>query len=501
MTAKLINGKSSLERIVSLEVNNSTAELFIQNSDGSIKSEFVPNHFWILSDQQHGKDWIRLKGDLHYKYGRQFQDKKDFYSVKQSLRHEDIFLINDQKESFMLNKGYTYFKGLKLEDVSILSFDIETTGLEHNDSSKVLLISNTFRNNGIIERKLFAYDDYNDEGEMINTWCKWVREKNPSVLAGHNINLFDLPYLNFIANKYDTKLYLGRNNSPLKFNTYESKFRKDSTQDYHYYKAKIYGREIVDTMFLSIKYDVARKYESYGLKSIIKYEGLEIKDRVFYDASKIRFNYTNKIEWAKIKEYAMHDADDSLALFDLMAAPLFYSTQMVPKSFQLVTESAEGSKINSIMIRAYLQDGHSLPKESERVDFVGAISYGSPGIYRNCWSVDVASLYPSIIIQYEVYDKDKDPNKYFLELVRTLTDERLKNKALAKETGDSYYKHLEQSQKVTINSCYGFLGSTGLLFNSPKLAAFVTEKGREILKSAIKWATGKEYEEWNIQNK
>jgi hypothetical protein len=56
-------------------------------------------------------------------------------------------------------------------------------------------------------------------------------------------------------------------------------------------------------MFLSIRYDTfAKKYNSYGLKNIIKQENLERIDRVAYDASQIRFNYKNPVEWVKIKE-------------------------------------------------------------------------------------------------------------------------------------------------------------------------------------------------------
>src|SRR6185369_7695949 len=141
------------------------------------------------------------------------------------------------------------------------------------------------------------------EGEMIEEWCKWVREVNPSIICGHNIQSFDLGYIAFIADKFNVQLALGRDGSNLTFQNYESKFRKDATQFLHYHKAKIYGREIVDTLFLAIKYDVGRKYESYGLKNIIKQEGLEVKDRQFYDAAKIRYNYHNKEEWSKIKSY------------------------------------------------------------------------------------------------------------------------------------------------------------------------------------------------------
>jgi DNA polymerase elongation subunit (family B) len=189
---------------------------------------------------------------------------------------------------------------------------------------------------------------------MIDEWCNWVREKNPSIMCGHNIFGYDLPYMNYCAENAGTTLALGRDSSVIKFNKYTSKFRKDGSQDYNYTRCFIYGREIVDTMFLAYHFDFARKYESYGLKQIIKQEGLEIKDRQFYDASQI-FKDWHDIEKRKlIKKYAEHDADDSLALYDLMVSSYFYLSQYVPKSFQTINSSATGSQINSFLVRSYL---------------------------------------------------------------------------------------------------------------------------------------------------
>jgi DNA polymerase elongation subunit (family B) len=55
---------------------------------------------------------------------------------------------------------------------------------------------------------------------------------------------------------------------------------------------------------------------------------------------------------------------------------------------------------------------------------------------------------------------------------------------------------MEQTQKVAINSSYGLLGATGLVYNSPKNAALVTEKGRETIATATLWASGKDIKEW-----
>jgi DNA polymerase, archaea type len=484
---KIIYGKDSTQNIVSIEVKNNQVELFTE-LDGKISSKLIPNKYWLLCNKPLGSNWSKLEGNLYYKYGQTYTDKKQFQEDRFKLKKNDLYNIWDDKEAAMVSQGFTYFKGMKVSDVSTLSFDIESTTLDHNENSKVLIISNTYRNKNKIERKLFCYDEYNSEADMFNAWCEWVRDCNPSIILGHNIYSFDLPYLNFCANKAGTTLALGRDNSDITFNNKESKYRIDGAKDYLYYKCFIYGREIIDTLFLSYKYDISRKYENYSLKNIIKQENLEIKDRQFYDAGQIRFKYNIPEEWIKIKQYALHDADDSLALYDLMIPAYFYLTQSVPKSFQSMITSASGSQINSFLVRSYLQDNHSIPKQSESVKFEGAISIGNPGVYKNVFKVDVASLYPSIMLEYKTFDKLKDPLGHFQLMVEHFTKERLSNKKLGKETNDKYYKDLEQSQKIVINSAYGMMGATGLNFNSPYNAALVTRKGREILQKSIDWA-------------
>lgn len=483
---KFIYGKNERQNIVSIETDGAELVIFQETAAG-IESTRLPYHPWLLSNEPHG-DWHPLEGALHYRYLKIYESEYAMYQDKRRLSRADLYQTYDTKEAQMQLRGFTYYKGMKPSDVSVLSFDIETTGIEHDENSKVLLISNTFRRGDQIEKRLFAYDEYPSQKEFLEAWAAWVVERDPSIILGHNIYGYDFPYLEYCAATAGTSLNLGRDGSPLWFNSFQSKFRKGDGQFLQFHRANVFGREIVDTMFLAIRYDFSRKYDNYKLKEIVRFEGLEREDRQFYDASLIRQNHTVAEEWRKIKAYAEHDADDALALFDLMVPAYFYLTQSVPKPFQSMMVSASGSQINSFLIRSYLQDLHSIPKPSDAEPFEGAISLGNPGVYQNVFKVDVASLYPSIMLEYGVYDEAKDPGKHFLKMVEHFTAERLANKKLAKETGEQHYKDLSEAQKIVINSAYGMMGAPGLAFNSPKRAGFVTEKGREILQAAIEWA-------------
>lgn len=492
----LIFGKDPTEHIVAMEVVDE--EMWLFKADGSVEKR--PNSYWLLASKPMGKDCQKLEGSLFYKYKKTFTDLETFKKARGILygKKTPMFNVYDPIEAFMMMNGVTFFKGLKVNEVSVLSFDIESTGITHNSDSRVLLISNTYRDQeGKLTRKIFDIEDYgyDNDGKMIKDWCVWVRTVDPSIVIGHNIFGFDIPYLEFRSNG---GLDLGKDGSMMKSSKKPKKFRKDGSQEYDFFEAKIFGRQIIDTWMLAIRFDFGRKYENYKLKNIIAEEGLEKKDRAKFNFDEILPKDIYKLYkdgdidmWKNFKKYCIEDSDDALKLFDLMIPQYFYYMQSLPMPFQTMAITATGRQINGFLCRSYLQDGHSIPLASNKEEYGGGISHGFPGVYDHVYKVDVASLYPSIMITEEVYDEEKDPKAHFLTMVKHFTKERLENKQKAKETGDSYYKHIEQAQKIVINSAYGLLGTPGLNFNSMHNADKVTAKGREILQKGIEWVCGR----------
>lgn len=474
----LIFGKDSTEYITNISFKDNKIYKYL--STGTVLEEdYKP---WYLNVNREG---TKLKGPQFYNYINhvEFND----YSFLSSKWDRSKWFPRSIEEGYMILTGTTLFKNMKISDVSLHSFDIETTGVDPQDkNAKVLLISNTVKKNGKLTNKLFDIKDYISEEHMITDWCLFVRESDCDVLIGHNIFSFDLPYLA----RYE--LSIGRDGSALQFSEKASKKRKDGSQAYEYYEAYCHGRSIVDSMFLSITYDISRAFPSYGLKQIEKHLKLVDENRIEWDFDKYpaRLIIDNEELWSKFREYCKQDSDSPIKIFEIMAPSFFYMNQSVPKTFQQMINEATGSQLDSMMIRSYLQDGNSIPKTSPKVEFEGAVSMGLPGVYANVRKVDVVSEYPSVMLQYEIYDKNKDPNKHLLKILSYFREERIKNKKLFKETGDKYYDDLQNAMKILINSIFGFLGAGYLLFNYPEGAALVTKYGREIIEKSILWATG-----------
>lgn len=489
----MIYGKDNRKGITSIQVgDNDETRLYYYNG----RTEDVPTDLFILWSRRLSEKHMRMHGNQEYNWATKYKTKRSWEDVKRNAqrRRYDFMTPWNAVENSMIKSGYNNFKDITVEQIPTLSFDIEATTLDPSHANaKVLIISNTFRDGkGGVIKKLFSYDEYLTDKDMIKDWCSWVRLMNPRFIIGHNIYGYDLPYLNACGDG----LKLGAEGQKAVFSQRTREFRKDGSQSYSYHNVNIDGREIIDTFFLAIKYDIGRKYPSYGLKPIIEFEGLEVEGRQHYDASLIAKNYRDKEEFRKIKEYAKDDADDSLRLFDLMVPAFFYYARHIPKSFQEIINSATGAQLNSLMVRSYIEKKHSIPKATSANGYEGAISFGIPGVYENVLSVDFHALYPSIIRQYKVYDEQKDPEAHLLQMTEAFASMRVEYKNKYKETKDEKYNGMQLAAKVAVNSIYGFLGAPGLHFNSPRNAALVTRKGRELLNKICIGATKRDIQSW-----
>jgi len=485
-----IYGHGTTEHIVNISAKRGQLHIYRETPKG-VTLEVTPYQPWVLSEVPLDDDFEQLDGDNAYKYVRMFSTEKAFREFKRNHR-SDVWSPRGIVEQYLLTSGNTYFKGTMRKDVSILCMDIETTGLHLNDSAKVLMIANTYRKGDMLINKLFSLDDYRSQRDLFDAWAEWVRQMNPSILATYNGLAFDFPYLIHCAKRAGACLRLGRDGSELELELYESKFRQDASRSIAYRMPRCHGREIVDLFFVVQKWDIGKKFSRYSLKTVIKEAGLEREDRTMVNAAMIWQYYDRRHSepevWQQVKDYAAGDGLDTLAMWDMVGDAYFYSSQVIPFTFERMCLSASGAQLNALMVRYYLAKGHSIAKTTDKVPYQGAISFGNPGVYDNIFKIDVSSLYPSIITSFNLFDESKDPDAFLVYMNNFFRVERLKFKKLAKDTGEEYYAAMDAVFKALVNSVYGFCGAGGCNYNAPHIAAKVTEEGRNILTQSIDWA-------------
>src|SRR5262249_48468195 len=112
------------------------------------------------------------------------------------------------------------------------------------------------------------------------------------------------------------------------------------------------------------------------------------------------------------------------------------------------------------------------------------------GVARNVWHCDIASLYPSVMLQFDCFPAT-DQLQIFRHLLTDVRTFRLEAKAQMRAEKDPAQQHhlqaLQNTFKILLNSFYGYLGFAQGHFADFDAAARVTQIGRDLLKKMIEW--------------
>jgi DNA polymerase elongation subunit (family B) len=149
------------------------------------------------------------------------------------------------------------------------------------------------------------------------------------------------------------------------------------------------------------------------------------------------------------------------------------------------------TRINALFLREYFRQRHSIPEMPMARAFEGGYTdIFFTGVARNVWHCDIASLYPSIMLQFDCFPAT-DQLQIFRHLLTDLRAFRLEAKAQMRTAKDSKEQHhfqaLQNTFKILINSFYGYLGFAQGHFADFDAAARVTQIGRDLLRKMIDW--------------
>jgi DNA polymerase elongation subunit (family B) len=251
---------------------------------------------------------------------------------------------------------------------------------------------------------------------------------------------------------------------------------------------RIEGRQVVDTFLGVMRWDVGRKLPNYKLKQVVSHLGIGDADRALVDAANMRALWNDPAQRARLKAYCLDDTRDAARLSELVTPNEFYQSQMVPESLQGLAFVGIGSRIERLMVRAYLHARSSIPRPKPTSPTEGGFTAAfATGVFRDVVKCDVESLYPSLMVTRGIGPEDDDL-RVFLPMLSELRARRMEVKrsavaALSRGETDDHVaaEGLQNAFKILINSFYGFLGTNGLHFNDPAAAGRVTAAGREVM--------------------
>jgi DNA polymerase elongation subunit (family B) len=493
---RLLFGADPTPRIVAVELGETgTVRVHRRGTDGSTITDVEPFHPFVWADSDVvdlGIETEKLRGDLKYGWLITVDSWKELIALRNGLKNagRDFFAFTDPIQHYLTATGRTLFKDLPFEELKRMQLEVlfvaGSAAPGSNDHIMSIALSD---NTGWNE--LIVIDPNNveeSERNALRRLTALIKERDPDVIEGHDLFRVHLPLLVARAKKLKTKLDWGRSGGFLRSRPSRLQIA-EKTIDYP--KFAIDGRHFVDTFLLAQFYDV-------GMRSLAGFERTDVARHFeLCDSDQVSGLTGKELQRAYVGDSEMFQrralcgVRETRALSDLLSASYFIQAQIFPYNYQDVIVRGNATRINALFLREYFRERHSIPElPMPRAYEGGYTDIFFTGVARNVWHCDVASLYPSIMLQFDCFPVT-DELQIFRHLLTDLRSFRLEAKArMRAERNPAKQHHLQALQntfKILLNSFYGYLGFAQGHFADFDAAARVTQIGRDLLKKMIDW--------------
>jgi len=372
---------------------------------------------------------------------------------------------------------------------------------------------------------------FNTEHEMLTHFINWWAQNTPDIVTGWNCNLYDIPYIcrrvsRILGDKWMKSL------SPWNKVDEEEIF----IQGRRNIQFDICGVSILDYLDLYKKFTYTNQ-ESYRLDHIAFVElGQRKLDHSEYD--NFKDFYTR--DWQKFIDYNIMDVElvdrleDKMRLLEL-ALTMAYDAKV---NFEDVYSQV---RMWDTLIYNYLKPKNLVVPSKKRANkdekYEGAyVKEPIPGLYKWVVSFDLNSLYPHLIMQYnispetlvetkhpyatvdkllkkevdlsgdyavcangaqyrkdihgflpqmmqKIYDERKLYKKHMLAAKQALEDATTPEETLALQKSVSRFNNIQMARKIQLNSAYGAIGNQYFRYFNLANAEAITLSGQV----SIRW--------------
>ena len=488
----LLFGADPMPRIVAIELGETgTVKVYRRENDGSTSVDVEPFHPFVWADSDVvdlGVEAEKLRGDLKYGWLVTVDSWKELIALRNALKNSgrDFFAFTDPVQHYLTATGRSLFKELPFEELKRMQLEVlRFTEGEVDQIMSVALSDNTGWEELIVVSPRNAEAS---ERAAIKRLTSLIKERDPDVIEGHDLFRVDLPYLVARAKQLKTKLDWGRSGGFLRSRPSRLQIA-EKTIDYP--KFALDGRQFVDTFLLAQFYDVGmRTLAGFERLDVAKHFGLCDEDEFSGLAGKeLQRAYLH--DGDSFRQRALCAVRETRAIADLLSPSYFIQAQIFPYNYQDTIVRGNATRINALFLREYVRQRQSIPELPVPRMFEGGYTdIFFTGVARNVWHCDVASLYPSIMLQFDCFPATDQLQifRHFLTDLRTFRLEAKAKLRAAKDAKDQ--RHLEALQntfKILLNSFYGYLGFAQGHFADFDAAARVTQIGRDLLRKMIEW--------------
>jgi len=472
-----------------------------------------------------------------------FESIKDAKQWVSDRENQEIVYGNTQYPYCWIADEYPNQINWDLDQMLMYTIDIEVeceNGFPKPEDAAEPMLSITIKNHQtknivvwgigefITDRKDATYIQCESEVHLLQEFLTFWENNSPDIVTGWNTEFFDIPYLvNRIRNVFDEE-------EIKRLSPWRNVFARDV-----YNMGRTHQTYTLDGISALDYFDLYRKFtytnqERYTLDHIAFVELGERKDGNPYET--FREWYTK--DYQSFIEYNIQDVEIVDKLEDKM------------KLIELALTMAYDAKVNftdvlgtvrywDILIYNYLRERNIvIPQKSDhkKVDkFEGAyVKDPQVGMHKWIMSFDLNSLYPHLIMQYNIspetlVDKDaelvegmvdkildgtkrsdneycmtpngaefrKDKRGFLPEIMEGIYNDRVKYKRRMldaqqeyENTGDksllkdiSRYNNIQMAKKISLNSAYGAIGNNWFRYFNLLVATAITTSGQ----LSIRW--------------
>src|SRR5207248_1915438 len=495
---ELLFGADPAPRIVAIELGETgTVRVYRREKDGSTTVDVEPFHPFVWTDGDVTdlglENAQKLAGDLRYNWLVTVDSWKELIALRNGLKKagRNLFALSDPVQHYLSATGRTLFKQLPFEGLKRIQLEVLSPTGESDlaDASQNPIASIALSDNSGWEQLIVVDPGNVEESEhaALKRLTAIIKERDPDVIEGHDLFRLDLPYLVARARKAKVKLDWGRSGGFLRSRPSRLQIA-EKTIDYP--KFTIDGRHFVDTFLLAQFYDVGmRSLTGFERTDVARHFGLCDEEISALTGKELERAYTDNNE--KFRRRALCGVRETRAVSELLSPSYFIQAQIFPYNYQDVIVRGNATRINGLFLREYFRQRHGIPELPLPQTFEGGYTdIFFTGVARNVWHCDVASLYPSIMLQFDCFPQS-DRLEIFRHLLTDLRTFRLETKAAMRAEKEPARQHhlqaLQNTFKILINSFYGYLGFGQGHFADFDAAARVTQIGRDLLKKMIDW--------------
>ncbi len=351
--------------------------------------------------------------------------------------------------------------------------------------------------------KLLTAEDKSD-ARLLREFVALISRIDPDVIVGYNSNRFDWPYLLERASKNHVKLAVTRAGG------------QPAPSVYGHYS--VTGRANVDL------YDYAEEIYEVKVKSlenVADYLGVMKKDeRVLIDPNLIYAYWDDPQKRPTLLRYAEDDVKSTYGLAEKTLPFGIQLSSIVGLPLDQVFAASVGNRVEWHLIRQAYLYGELVPNRVERgyETYKGAIVLKpKPGVHQNVAVIDFSSMYPNIMIRYnvspdtyvppteEVSEDEvwvapevghrfrKHPPGFYKKVLERLLEarRRIRDKLKELDPESPEYRILYERQraiKVIANATYGYCGWSGARWYKREVAEATTAWGRMLIRRTIEYA-------------